>query len=195
MSPTTPPVTARPLPVASGLLACMQARGLAEHAERVAFLSAAVCRRLTLSARPSEVVVTAALLHDVGKLAIPRDVLEHPGRLSDSALALVREHPAIGARTLRRMPGLNAEATLVLHSHERWDGLGYPSGLQGGRIPLGSRIIAACDAWDAMTNDRPYRLALSRDEALAVLLAGGGAQWDDDVVTALVSELSVRGEV
>ena len=194
MSPTTPPV-ARPVPAASGLLTCMQARGLAEHAERVAFLTASVCRRLDLSARPSEVVVTAALLHDVGKLALPHDVLEHPGRLSESALALVREHPAIGARTLRRMPGLNAEATLVLHSHERWDGLGYPSGLQGGRIPLGSRIIAACDAWDAMTNDRPYRSALPRDEAVAALLAGAGAQWDDDVVTALVAELATRGEV
>ena len=194
MSPTTPPA-ARPVPAASGLLACMQARGLAEHAERVAFLAASVCRRMELSERPSEVVVTAALLHDVGKLAIPRDVLEHPGRLSDGALALIREHPAIGARTLRRMPGLNAEASLVLHSHERWDGLGYPTGLQGGRIPLGSRIIAACDAWDAMTNDRPYRLALPRQEAVSALIAGGGAQWDDDVVTVLVAELSIRGEV
>jgi putative nucleotidyltransferase with HDIG domain len=173
----------------------MQARGLTDHAERVAWLTAAVCRRMGLSPRPSEVIVTAALLHDVGKLALPRAVIDRPGRLSDAEAELVRQHAALGARTLRRIPGLAAEALLVLHSHERWDGRGYPSRLRGRGIPLGSRIIAACDAWDAMTNDRPYRTALPRDAALSELLAGGGVQWDDDVVTVLVSELSVRGEV
>ncbi len=180
-------------PAAHGLLACMDERGLLGHSTRVSTLTAAVCRRLGLSRLPSEIITTAALLHDVGKLAIPSSVLDAPGRLSERDWELVRDHPVIGERTLRLVPGLEGTATLVRHSHERFDGLGYPDQLEGGRIPLGSRIITACDTWDAMTSDRPYRAALSHDTARDALMSAAGAQLDVDVVAALVSVLTREG--
>jgi len=167
----------------------MEERGLIDHAVSVCQLSAAVCGRLGISRRPAEVIATAALMHDVGKLALPSAILDHPGRLSDREWELVRDHPVIGERTLRRVRGLEATAPLVRHSHERWDGHGYPDRLEGGLIPLGSRIIAVCDAWDAMTSDRSYRRALSHEQALDGLLGGAGAQFDLDVVAALVAHV------
>ena len=184
--PIVPPSSAR------GLLHAMEERGLIQHAVAVCTLTAAVCGRLGMSARPSELIATAGLLHDVGKLALPSAVLDHPGRLTEDDWQLIRDHPTIGARTLRLVPGLEATAPLVRHSHERWDGYGYPDGLAAGLIPMGSRIIAACDAWDAMTSDRVYRSALTRDEALDALMTGAGAQFDVDVVAALIAVVSRR---
>lgn len=175
---------------ALSLLLRLDQRGLADHALRVSALSARVCRRLGLTTHPTHVIALAALMHDVGKLAIPRSVLDHPGRLSDRDWALMREHSVIGERTLRRCPALQGLAVLVRHSHERVDGLGYPDGLEGDLIPLGSRIITACDAWDAMTNDRVYQPARSREEAIATLVATAGSQFDIDVVAALVADVS-----
>lgn len=193
MSPiSSAPHVAHP-PAARGLLAFMDERGLLGHSTRVSVLTAAVCRRLGLSRLPSELITTAALLHDVGKLAIPSSVLDTPGRLSERDWELVRDHPVIGERTLRLVRGLEGTATLVRHSHERFDGLGYPDRLEGGRIPLGSRVITACDTWDAMTSDRPYRAAISRDRALDALMAAAGAQLDVDVVAALVAVLTREG--
>ena len=180
-------------PAARGLLSLMEERGLLDHSLRVCHLSAAVCRRLGVSRLPAEIITTAALLHDVGKLAIPAAVLDRPGRLSQREWELVRDHPVIGERTLRHMQGLASSATLVRHSHERFDGLGYPDGLAGTLIPLGARIISACDTWDAMTSDRPYRAARSGDEALDALVACAGAQLDVDVVAALVAVVTREG--
>ena len=190
MSPTTLTTTVPSPPAARGLLAFMEERGLSGHSVRVAVLTAAVCRRMGVSSRPTEVITTAALLHDVGKVAIPSSILDQPGRLSERDWELVRDHPVIGARTLRLVRGLEATAPLVHHSHERWDGFGYPDGLAGSLIPLGSRIISACDTWDAMTSDRPYRTAMSRDAALDALVAAAGAQLDVDVVAALVAVIT-----
>ena len=190
MPSNTSPIPLIPPTQARGLLHAMEERGLVEHAVAVCTLTAAVCRRLGISDRPAEVIATAALLHDVGKLALPSAVLDHPGRLCDEDWQLVRDHPVIGERTLRLVPGLESTAPLVRHSHERWDGNGYPDRLGGGLIPLGSRIIAACDAWDAMMSDRPYRPALSREQALDGLVSGAGAQFDVDVVAALVAVVS-----
>ena len=184
--PIIPPTAAR------GLLHAMEERGLVEHAVGVCTLAAAVCGRLGISERPAELIATAALLHDVGKLALPSTVLDHPGRLSERDWDLIRDHPVIGERTLRLVPGLEATAPLVRHSHEHFDGNGYPDRLQGTLIPLGSRIIAACDAWDAMTSDRVYRSALARDQALDAMMAGAGAQFDVDVVAALIAVVSRR---
>jgi putative nucleotidyltransferase with HDIG domain len=189
---TTPSVPIIPPAAARGLLHAMEERGLVEHAVTVCALTAAVCGRLGISERPAEVIATAGLLHDVGKLALPSAVLDQPGRLSRRDWELVRDHPVIGARTLCLVPGLEATAPLVRHSHERWDGLGYPDGLSGGLIPLGSRIIAACDAWDAMTSDRVYRAARTREQALDALMTGAGAQFDVDVVAALIAVVSRR---
>jgi HD-GYP domain-containing protein (c-di-GMP phosphodiesterase class II) len=184
--PTVPPSTA------AGLLAAMEERGLLGHGARVSTLCATIALRLRLSRKPCELIATSGLLHDVGKLAIPEAILDHPGHLSDGAWELVRDHPIAGERILGLIPGLEATAQLVRHSHERWDGHGYPDGRAGALIPLGSRIISTCDAWDAMTNDRVYRPALSRDEAIDALVAGSGAQFDPDVVAALVACVSRR---
>jgi putative nucleotidyltransferase with HDIG domain len=193
MSPTTA-VSVPPAPAAArGLLSCMKDRGLLGHSLRVCHLTAAVCRRLGLSPLPTEMITTAALLHDVGKLAVPSSILDHPRRLSEREWEIMRDHAAIGERTLRRIPGLEATAILVRHSHERVDGNGYPDGVAGSRIPLGSRIISACDTWDAMTTDRPYRRAMSRDEAIDGLVHAAGAQLDVDVVAALIAVVTREG--
>ncbi|CAA9483083.1 MAG: hypothetical protein AVDCRST_MAG85-795 [uncultured Solirubrobacteraceae bacterium] len=190
MSPTHVSHAVSTPPAARGLLAFMEERGLSGHSFRVCHLTAAVCRRMGVSSRPTEVITTAALLHDVGKLAIPSSILDQPGRLSERDWELVRDHAVIGERTLRLIRGLEATAPLVRHSHERVDGFGYPDGLVGSLIPLGSRIISACDTWDAMTSDRPYRTAMSREAALDALIASAGAQLDVDVVAALVTVLT-----
>jgi HD-GYP domain-containing protein (c-di-GMP phosphodiesterase class II) len=128
----------------------------------------------------------AARLHDVGKIRVPDAVLNKPGPLDVEEARLIRNHSAWGAETLEQIPGLEVVSTLVRFHHERWDGDGYPDGLEGVRIPLASRIIAVCDSYGAMTCDRPYRRAMSSEEALVELRRGAGRQFDPDVVDALV---------
>jgi len=132
-----------------------------------------------------------ALLHDVGKLAIPNEILHKPGPLTDAEWRVMAEHPAIGERILRRTPQLGHLAPIVRHEHERWDGGGYPDGLAATAIPIASRIILACDAYNAMITTRPYRAAMSRDDAVAELRAMSGAQFDPQVVAALLERLGV----
>jgi HD-GYP domain-containing protein (c-di-GMP phosphodiesterase class II) len=129
----------------------------------------------------------AVVLHDVGKIGLPDEILRKPSALTEEDWATVREHPLIGERILRTVPGLEAVATAVRHEHERWDGEGYPDGLAGEDIPLASRITLVCDAFHAMTSDRPYRAALPREEALAELTRHAGTQFDPAVVTALIA--------
>jgi HD-GYP domain-containing protein (c-di-GMP phosphodiesterase class II) len=128
------------------------------------------------------------LLHDAGKLAIPADVLNKPGRLTEAEWALMRRHPRIGAR-MCELAGASRDAiAIVRHHHERWDGRGYPSGTSGERIPLGARVLAVCDAFDAMTSPRPYReRPFSVPEALSRIQAGRGTQFDPRVVDAMCS--------
>lgn len=171
------------------LLERLQARGLGDHAVRVCALAASVARRLGLDQGAVRDVARAALLHDVGKLAVPSSVLAKAQRLTPEEWAVVREHADLGARTLLLCPGLEHLAPSVLHAHERWDGTGYPAGLVGPTIPLAARIVAACDAWDAMRSDRAYRDALPFEEALDRLVWGAGSQFDTDVVAALVAHL------
>jgi HD-GYP domain-containing protein (c-di-GMP phosphodiesterase class II) len=134
----------------------------------------------------------AARLHDVGKLRVPDAILHKPGPLLPDEYEEIKGHPVWGAETLASIAGLEVVATIVRFHHERWDGHGYPDGLDGSRIPLASRIIAACDAWGAMRADRPYRKALSVDEALGELAVGSGAQWDPAVVEALAEAIGRR---
>ena len=138
-------------------------------------------------------LLRAAELHDVGKLGIPDAILDKPGPLDDDEWRLMRQHPAIGERILNADPVLQPVARLVRASHERWDGAGYPDGLAGTAIPLGARIIAACDALDAMTSDRCYQRARSLPEALAELRRCAGTQFDPHVVAALCARLDARG--
>ena len=129
-------------------------------------------------------VARAAELHDVGKIAIPDAILAKPGPLSEDEWAFVRRHPLIGERIVLAAPALRSVSRLVRTSHERWDGTGYPDGLQGEEIPIGARIVAVADAYTAITGGRPYRAARSADEALEELRREAGTQFDPTVVEA-----------
>jgi HD-GYP domain-containing protein (c-di-GMP phosphodiesterase class II) len=157
-----------------------------DHSEAVVELTVRVARALALPPDEVERVETAALLHDVGKVGIPDSILHKDGPLDDDEWALMKEHPVIGERILRAIPGLGGVARIVRHEHERWDGGGYPDGLAAEAIPMGSRIILACDAYHAMTSDRPYRKAMPHGDALRELRKNAGAQFDPQVVEALM---------
>jgi putative nucleotidyltransferase with HDIG domain len=160
-----------------------------EHSEAVIEMSGAVARSLGLSDVEVQRVRSAALLHDIGKVAIPDGILHKPGPLDDQEWLLMREHPVIGERILRVLPGLGSVARIVRHEHERWDGGGYPDGLAGPEIPLGSRIIIAADTYHAITSDRPYRTARSHQEAIEELIRCAGTQFDPQVTEALIGHL------
>ena len=129
-----------------------------------------------------------ALLHDVGKVAIPNEIINKPGPLDDEEWAIMKTHTVEGQRMLERVGGLLARVGVVVRaSHERFDGAGYPDGLAGEDIPLASRIVSACDAYSAMTTDRSYRKALTAGVAVAELRANAGTQFDPKVVDALVA--------
>ena len=157
-----------------------------EHSESVVELVAGVAKGLGLDAQEVERVRIAALLHDLGKVGIPDSILHKDGPLDDAEWKLMREHPAIGERVLRAIPGLGPVARIVRHEHERFDGTGYPDGIAGAQIPIGSRIILACDAYHAMTSDRPYRAAMPHSEAIAELAKSAGTQFDPDVTEMLI---------
>ena len=161
----------------------------ADHANEVAELAVAVGTGLGLSGVELDRLRYGALLHDVGKIGIPGDVLRKPGPLSPAERALMDEHTAIGARMLQRIPFLAPVAPLVRSAHERWDGGGYPDGLRGEQIPRGAMVIATCDAFHAMTSNRSYRRALDRPAAIAELQANAGTQFDPTVVEALIEAL------
>ncbi|HZI90813.1 MAG TPA: diguanylate cyclase [Thermoleophilaceae bacterium] len=148
----------------------------------VAALTRAVARALELSSDDIDVLVRAAELHDVGKVAVPEAILSKPGPLDAVEWGFVRQHTIVGERILSAAPALVPVAKLVRCSHERYDGTGYPDGLAGEEIPLGARIISVCDAYHAMTSTRPYERALSRDEALEELRRCAGQQFDPAVV-------------
>ena len=165
----------------------------ARHSEDVVSLAVAVGRLLDLDPASLVELEFAARLHDVGKIRVPDAVLHKPGPLDDEEYALIRCHATWGAETLCGIPGLEAVAAVVRYHHERWDGAGYPDGLSGARIPLASRIICACDAFAAMTADRPYRDALPSTTALQEVLAGSGTQFDPAVVDALAHAVGGHG--
>jgi HD-GYP domain-containing protein (c-di-GMP phosphodiesterase class II) len=162
------------------------------HSEQVVGLACEVARRLGLSPEEVEHVRDGATLHDVGKVAIPNEILYKVGPLDDTEWEIMRQHPVIGERILLRTPELAEIAPLVRHEHERWDGRGYPDGLAGTAIPVGSRIVFACDAYNAMITARPYREPMSHDEAVAQLRSGAGSQFDPQVVEALLHVLAGR---
>jgi two-component system, cell cycle response regulator len=159
------------------------------HLRGVAELATAVGRRLQLSAEQLDELARAAELHDVGKIAIPDEILHKPGPLDASEWALMRQHTIIGDRILAAAPSMRPVAALVRATHERWDGAGYPDGLAGEQIPLGARIVAVCDAFNAMTSPRPYQRERGGTAALAELRRCAGSQFDPvvvDVFEALV---------
>jgi len=163
-----------------------------EHPSELAELARDVSRRLGLATEELDVVVRAAKLHDVGKMAIPDGILSKPGPLDDDDWAYVRKHPLIGERIVAAAPPLAPVARLVRSSHERWDGGGYPDGLSGEAIPRGARIVFICAALDAMTRRRPYAPSRSLAEAAAELRRCSGSQFDPEVVEALLAILEER---
>jgi putative nucleotidyltransferase with HDIG domain len=162
----------------------------ADHANEVAELAVRVGERLGESAGPElDRLRYGALLHDVGKIGVPGELLRKPGPLSPNERKRMDAHTAIGARMLERIPFLAPVAPLVRSAHERYDGGGYPDGLAGADIPRGAMIISTCDAFHAMTSDRPYRKAMPQREAILELRGGAGTQFDPEVVAALIAEL------
>ncbi len=131
----------------------------------------------------------AAQLHDLGKLAVPDEILHKPGPLDEREWAFVRQHTIVGERILRASPALRSVASIVRSSHENWDGSGYPDGLAGEEIPLASRIIRVCNAYVAMISERPYRAALSDEEALNELMRLAGTEYDPTVVRVFVAHV------
>jgi diguanylate cyclase (GGDEF)-like protein len=159
------------------------------HASEVAQLSKAVARRLGARGEQLDEIARAAELHDVGKVGIPDALLDKRGPLTPDEWEFMHQHTILGERILNAAPALRPVARIVRSSHERWDGAGYPDGLSGEEIPLGARIVAVCDAYDAMTTDRSYRAAFSRADALRELRAAAGTQFDPTVVAACLEEL------
>ena len=164
----------------------------ATHAEEVAELALAVGERLGIVGVELDRLRYGALLHDVGKIGIPADIIRKPGPLTDEERAQMMEHTEIGARMLERIPFLAPVAPLVRSAHERHDGRGYPDGLVGEQIPRAAMVIAACDAFHAMTSDRSYRRAMSVEAAEAELRDNSGSQFEPSVVEALLAELAAR---
>jgi diguanylate cyclase (GGDEF)-like protein len=162
---------------------------LHQHVRDVGLLATAIGRSYDLDSEQLDELCRAAELHDLGKLAIPDRILDKPERLSEAEWRLMRQHTIIGERILGAAPALRPVARLVRSSHERWDGGGYPDGLSGRAIPLGSRIIAVCDAFDAITSERAYSAARSSKEALAELRRHAGSQFDPEVVERLCEVL------
>lgn len=163
------------------------------HSQGVVELALDVSDRVGLDARARRNVEFGALLHDVGKVAIPNELINKPGPLDEREWTLVRTHTIEGQRILQKIGGLMSSiGTVVRSSHERFDGGGYPDGLSGEAIPIESRIISCCDAFSAMTTDRPYRDAMSIERAIAELESNSGTQFDPRIVDVLVGSVRVR---
>jgi putative nucleotidyltransferase with HDIG domain len=160
-----------------------------QHSQSVADHSVRIARTLRLPDREVELIRLAARVHDLGKIAVPDEVLHKQGRLTSEEFELMKKHPETGAEILAKFPEYRRGRELVLSHHERIDGLGYPHGLAGAALAFGARIIAVADSWDAMTSDRPYRKALESEVALGELLRGRGTQWDPAVVDAFAQTL------
>src|SRR5690242_818133 len=163
------------------------------HTEEVVRLAVAVAAELGLDLSSVRNVELGAVLHDIGKVRVAEAILNKPGPLTDEEWEVMRTHPEVGERILEPIQSLRAILPIVRHHHERWDGGGYPDRLSGRAIPLGARIVAVCDAYRAMTEDRPYRAALPEDDARRELEACAGTQFDPDCVAAMMRALDRRG--
>jgi putative nucleotidyltransferase with HDIG domain len=158
------------------------------HTEDVVGLTVSVAERMGLDEDTRRSAELGALLHDIGKIAVPDEIINKPGPLNDEEWAIMKTHTVEGERMLQQVGGLLSSVGVVVRaSHERWDGGGYPDGLAGEAIPVAARIISACDAFNAMTTDRSYRKALPLEVAIAELHANSGTQFAPDVVEALVA--------
>ncbi len=185
------------LDTVSSLVAAIEAKDpyTRGHSERVAETAASIGRSMGLPDARVQRIVFASLLHDVGKIGIPRRILGKEGGLTVSELDEIRKHPSIGAHILARVPYLSEVVPAVLSHHERFDGGGYGKGLRGGAVPLEARILAVADSFDAMITRRPYREALSQERAVAEIRADAGRQFDPTVVEYFLAALGLPSRV
>jgi HD-GYP domain-containing protein (c-di-GMP phosphodiesterase class II) len=168
----------------------------AGHSRRVAETAQVLALKLGLTPEEALVVESAGEVHDIGKIIIEPHILHKTERLTDAEFDVIKQHPAVGASIVSRFASYGEGHLMVRHHHERWDGGGYPDKLAGEDIPLGARIIAVADAFDAMTTTRSYRGAMSRERAIAILMEGAGVQWDARVVAVMLEHLGVeQGEM
>lgn len=164
------------------------------HAERVTGLALGLAARVAPEVCEDQQLEYGFLLHDIGKIGVPDAVLLKPGPLTPAERAVIEMHPLHGDRIIGQIPYLSGLARdIVVSHHEHWDGSGYPHGLAGTAIPLGARIFALADAFDAMSNDRPYRSALPKAQVIAEIDRNAGTQFDPDFAAAFVSLLTERG--
>ncbi|MEE8345932.1 MAG: HD domain-containing phosphohydrolase [Dehalococcoidia bacterium] len=161
------------------------------HCHRLAEHSSHIATKLALPRREIEIVRMGAALHDVGKIVVPDAILKKPGKLTPDEFAIVKQHCYSGGQICKKVPFLMDVYPIVYHHHERWDGQGYPDGLRGDRTPTGARIVAVADAYDAMTNDRLYRQAISHKAAVEILKDGAGSQWDPTMVRVFLETIPV----
>lgn len=159
------------------------------HCRRLADHAGQVASKLVLPPKEIEVVRLGAALHDMGKIVVPDSILKKPGTLTPEEYAIVKQHCYSGGQICKRVGFLMNAYPIVYHHHERWDGKGYPDGIKGEAIPIGARIVAVIDAFDAMTTDRPYRNAMAAEEATSILRDGAGSQWDARIVQVILESI------
>ncbi|MCH7998552.1 MAG: diguanylate cyclase, partial [Chloroflexi bacterium] len=186
---------ARAPDVVAALVAALAAKDpvTAAHTERCSWYTAKLAEELGLGEEETSVIRLASLLHDIGKLAVPDDILCKPGPLNEEEWALMKQHPAAALHILGQIHSISEATPAIRHHHEHFDGSGYPDGLAREDIPLASRILLVTDAFDAMTTDRPYRKAMPVDAAVEELERNGGSQFDPLVVEAFLRILARDG--
>ena len=163
------------------------------HCRRLAEYAGSVAERLMFPTHEIEAVRLGAALHDMGKIVVPDSILKKPGKLTPEEYAVVKQHCYSGGQICKRVGFLMSAYPIVYHHHERWDGKGYPDSLKGDRIPMGARIVAVVDAYDAMTTDRPYRETMPIREVWSILKDGAGHQWDQQIVSVFIDTVKERG--
>jgi putative nucleotidyltransferase with HDIG domain len=163
----------------------------AGHSTRVTKMALKIGSGLALSPEKMDELHRAALLHDIGKVGVPAAILDKPGALDDDEYALIKMHPAMGARILEPIASYKEIIPMVLHHHERFDGKGYPDGLSGDEIDIGARILAVADVFDAIKSDRPYRKGMALERVIDIITEEAGRQFDPDVVDVF---LAVMGQ-
>ena len=164
------------------------------HSKRVAEWTQRILLQMSIAGPEATIIVTAARLHDIGKIGMPDSILNKPGKLLPEEIPLMQTHSQKGAELIEKYRDFSRGAVMIKHHHERWDGTGYPGRLKAYEIPFGARVIAVADGFDAMTSDRPYRAAMTAAQAIQILLEGRDKQWDGRVVDALVRAVTAEGE-